>query len=159
MVICIIALVVFGIMGIFSAKYRQLAKEAFRCVFRMVQLKPCDTGFDQRIKSKLTTKLMKLPPVARFFYKNFKLISWTFTIVFFASMIYSLYGIYNLIAFGNCEPGSGSVCVISSGTNQLAGLVGLLTCYEAYIVYGIIIFVIIALLVVKYLNGKFEKKK
>jgi hypothetical protein len=36
--ICLIALVVFGIMSIFSVGFRPLAKESFNCVFRRLTL-------------------------------------------------------------------------------------------------------------------------
>jgi hypothetical protein len=154
MVICIVALVVFSVLGIFSATYRKLSKEAFGCVGRMLIFQPCKTNLDQRIKSKVAIKLMKVPPIARFFYKNFKLLSWIFTISFFVSMIYSLNGIYNLIVYGSCQPGS--TCVITQGTSQI---VRILTCYEAYIVYGIIAVVLIALLFIRYLNIEFKIKR
>jgi len=110
MVICIVAMIVLGILGIFSAKYRKLSKDAFRCVFRMVQFKPCDTQFDERVKSKLISKLMgKFPKLAKFTYKNFKVISWIFTIAFFLSLFYTTYAVYNLIAFGSCEPGASCI--------------------------------------------------
>ena len=32
--ICLIALIIFGVLAIFSASYRPLAKEAFDCVLR-----------------------------------------------------------------------------------------------------------------------------
>jgi hypothetical protein len=116
MVICIIALVVFSVLGLFSARWRQPAKEAFDCVFKMVQLKPCDTKFDERIKSKVTAKLMKFPTLARAFYKYFKVFSWIFVISFFASMGYTAYGIYNLIVYGTCDP-SAQTCIISQAIN------------------------------------------
>ena len=47
---CLIALIIFGIMGIFSASHRALAKEAFICVFKRVTFRPCDTGFKEKIK-------------------------------------------------------------------------------------------------------------
>ncbi|HKZ45264.1 MAG TPA: hypothetical protein VJ343_01010 [archaeon] len=110
-----------------------MAKESFDCVFRMVTFRPCVSKLDERIKSKLTAKLMKRAPgLARFTYKYFKIISWAFTISFFASMIYSAYGIYNLIAFGTCTPGSPGQCAV----NQVAYF---FSCYEAQVVYAIII--------------------
>jgi hypothetical protein len=137
MVICIVALVVFSILGIFSARYRKLSKEAFSCVFSMMTFRPCKTNLDQRIKSKVTAKLIKrAPAVARFFYKNFRLISVIFTISFFASLIYSAYGIYNLVVFGSCTPGDPGSCQI----NQLAYLI---SCYESQFVYGIIIIAVV----------------
>ena len=62
MVFCIVALIVFGIMGIFSATHRQLAKEALDCVIKTAVLKPCDTGFDDKMKAKITGKVAKKSP-------------------------------------------------------------------------------------------------
>lgn len=144
MVICIIALVVFSILGIFSARYRGLAKDAFKCVFLMIQLKPCQVGLEEKIKSKVTSKLMRIPFLASFFYKNFKVISWIFTIAFFASLIYSAYGIFNLIVFGTCDPSSPGSCVINKYES-------ILTCYEAQIVYAIIIIAVILYVIFYYM--------
>jgi len=163
MVVCIVALVVFGILGIFSARYRRLANEAFGCVFKMVQLKPCDTGFDQRIKSGVTSKLMKVPAAARFVYKNFTIISWIFTISFFASLGYSAYGIYNLVVFGSCTPESPGTGVINQAAHPaeraLQQLYSTLSCNEALIVYAIIIIFAIAILAVRYLKGRNSRSK
>jgi glutaredoxin len=152
MVVCIIALAVFSVLGLWSAKYRRLAKEAFDCTFRMITLRPCVTKLDERIKSKVTAKLMRFPTAARAFYKYFKVFSWIFVISFFASMAYSAYGIYNLIVFGSCQPGGN--CIFS----QESVLVSIISCNEAKIVYTIIIFVTIALLTIKYLNNKVRTK-
>ena len=108
MVLCIVALVVFSILSIFSGHYRPLAKDAFKCVYRMATFRPCDVQLETKIKTKITSKLMVIPSLARFFYKYFKPISWAFTISFFASLAYSAYGIYNLIVFGSCDPNSAS---------------------------------------------------
>jgi len=108
MVICIVALIVFSFLSIVSARYRPLAKDAFKCVFRMITFRPCDVQLETKIKNKITSKLMIVPSLARFFYKYFKPISWAFTISFFASLAYSAYGIYNLITFGSCDPNSAS---------------------------------------------------
>ncbi len=125
--ICIIALITFGILGIFSARYRVIAKEAFRCVFQRLQLKACETGLDNRIKSKLTSKLLRRSPrAARFVYKRFELLSWIFTIVLFASMIYSAYGLYNLFVYGTCDPYSEN-CLFDIGA-PACGCEGLCVC-------------------------------
>lgn len=123
MVICIVALVVLSFLSIFSARYRPLAKDAFKCVFLMVTLRPCTVGLEEKIKSKVTSKLMVVPWLARFFYKNFKYIAWAFTISFFASLAYSAYGIYNLLTIGRCDPGS-PYCEITSFLYYLS-------CHEA----------------------------
>jgi thiol-disulfide isomerase/thioredoxin len=116
MIFCLVAMVVFGVLGIFSAKYRALAKEAFGCFFKTIQLKPCDSKLDQRMKSMLTAKIMDYSPwLARVIYKNFEVLSWIFTILFFASMAYSTYSIYNLVVYGSCSPGS--FCIFNPSAN------------------------------------------
>src|SRR3990172_10259579 len=99
-------------MSVGSAKYKKLAREALRCVFKNLTLSPCDVGFEQRIKGKITAKLLRTPRLARFFYRNFTVISWLFTVTFFASLIYSAYSFYNFFVYGSCEPGS--VCVLTA---------------------------------------------
>ena len=113
--ICIIALFVFAVLGIFSARYRDLAKQAFRCVFLKMTLRPCDVELDTKIKSTITSKLLtRSPRAAKLFYKRFEILSWIFTIVFFASMIYTAYGLYNLFVYGTCDPNS-DVCIFNIG--------------------------------------------
>ena len=102
--ICIIALVVFSVLGIFSAKYRTIAKEAFDCVFKRLTLRKCTTGLDKRLKSQITGKVMrKHPRFGAAVYKNFELISWVFTIAMILSLGYSAYSIGNLFVYGNCN--------------------------------------------------------
>ncbi len=101
MVLCIVALIVFSIMSVGSAKYRSWAREALRCVIKNLTLSPCDVALEQKIKGKVTAKLLAFPALARFFYWNFRVIAWLFTITFFASLIYTGYSIYNLFVFGS----------------------------------------------------------
>ena len=115
MVICLVALVVFGVLGLFSARYRRIAKEAFECVGRRIILKPCESKLDQRIRAKLTAKILKRSPkAARFVYKNFEALSWVFTIIFFLSMGYTFYSLYNLAVYGSCDPHSNN-CIFRPG--------------------------------------------
>jgi hypothetical protein len=112
MVLCLVALVVFSIMSIGSAKYRSLARETFKCVTKTLMLSPCDMAFEQRVKAKVTAKLLKVyPPLARVFYWNFKAFAWAFTAIFFASLVYTLYSFYNFAVYGSCEPGG--VCYLT----------------------------------------------
>ena len=119
MVLCIIALVVFGILGIFSARYRGYAKEAFGCVFRMVTLRPCESELEERVKAKLVAKTLSVSaPAARFLNAHFKALSWLFVVIFFVSMAYSAVSVYNYAAFGNCNgPGSSALCAIDALVN------------------------------------------
>lgn len=102
--ICLIALIVFGVLGIFSAKYRIIAKEAVDCVFRRVTFRKCTTGLDKRLKAQITGNLMRrAPSVGRFTYKNFEVISWIFTILLILSIVQSGISMFNFIAYGNCN--------------------------------------------------------
>jgi hypothetical protein len=137
MVICVVALVVLSIMSLFSAKYRKPAKDAFKCVFKMIQFKPCDVGLETQIKTTITSKLMFAPSIARFFYKHFRVISWAFTIAFFVSLFYSAWGIYNIIVYGSCEPSNPGACLVTSQSAQtqfINQILGFLSCNEIPIV-------------------------
>lgn len=102
--ICLLALVVFGILGIFSAAYRKIALEALDCVFRRLTIRKCTSGLDKRLKSQITGRIMRRNPrLARFAYKNFEAISWFFTILLIISLIYTGLGAYNFIVYGNCN--------------------------------------------------------
>lgn len=110
--ICLIALVVFGIMSLFSVSFRPIAKEAFGCVFRRMTLRKCDTGFDQKMKAGITGKIMKRgPSLAKFIHNYFEIISWIFTIIMILSLIYSAIAVYNLAINGTCSPESPDTCV------------------------------------------------
>lgn len=111
MVLCFIALAAFAVLGIFSAKYRAFAREAFRCVTRKAMLRPCDTALDVRIKAKVTSRLMRWPSVARFTRNHFDAISWVFTIALIASTAYSIMVFYNLATYGTCDPANPQNCV------------------------------------------------
>ena len=111
LVLCVGALVVFSVMSVGSAKYKKLAREALRCVFKTLTLSPCDVALEQRVKGKITAKLLGTPRLARVFYRTFTVVSWLFTLTFFASLIYSAYSFYNFFVYGSCEPGS--VCVLT----------------------------------------------
>src|SRR3989344_5924959 len=111
--ICIIALIAFSILAIFSASYRPLASEAFDCVFRKMTLRKCKTGLDTRLKTKLVGTLMaKNQFLARLLYKYFEIFSWILVILMFWSIFQSAYGGYNYYTYGNCNgPVSGEFCI------------------------------------------------
>ncbi|VVB81921.1 Thioredoxin [uncultured archaeon] len=113
MVVCLIALPVLVILGIFSVSYRRLAWEAFDCVFRNVTFRPCKSGFDQKVKAMIVGKLIRhAPRTAGLIYRNFAVLSWIFVILFFASIAGSGYGLYNYVLYGNCNgPESSAFCI------------------------------------------------
>lgn len=114
MVVCIIAFFVFAILSIFSAKYRPLAKEAFKCVFLKLTFRPCDAKLDERIKAGVVGKLMDThPSLAKFTNKHFEAISFAFTILMVVSMIYLAIGAFNFWKFGTCDPANPQNCPLT----------------------------------------------
>ena len=123
--ICIIALVVFSILGIFSATHRKIAIEAFDCVFRKITLRKCQTGLDKRLKSQITSSIMrKNRNIGKFIYQNFEVISWLFTILMLVSLFFSGQGIYYYAKYGNCNgPQSDAFCIFDpAGQNKFSGI-------------------------------------
>lgn len=113
--ICIIALVVFGILGIFSATHRALAKEAFNCVFKRVTLRKCTTGFDVKMKSGITGFILKCSPkIASFTYKYFEILSWIFIILSVISLVLVAQTAYNIIVYGTCDPSDPMSCILTN---------------------------------------------
>jgi protein-disulfide isomerase len=119
--ICVIAMIVFGILGIFSASYRVIAKEAFNCVFKKITLRKCDTGLDTRLKSQITGKLLKFSPrLGKSVYKHFEIFSWIFLIITIVTLFFMGQGIYFYAVYGNCNgPQSDQFCIFDPlGTNK-----------------------------------------
>lgn len=112
--ICFIAMLVFGVLGIFSATHRAYAKEAFDCVFRRVTLRKCDTAFDKKMKMRVSTGIMKRNHwLGAFVFRRFEAISWFFTIMLIASLLYSAYSAYNLAVYGTCTPENPNGCFLT----------------------------------------------
>ena len=101
---CIIAFIVLSILGIFSASNRELAREALDCVLRRVTLRPCNTGFDEKMKAKiLGTVITRSEASARFLNKYFEPLSWVFFILLLGSSIWSVRGVYLYYTTGSCN--------------------------------------------------------
>jgi len=101
---CIVALIVFGIMGIFSASQRALAKEALDCVFKRVTFRACNTGFQEKVKGKLLAKILKRSTfLAKVLNKYYEIFSWIFFILMVGSTIWVFRGVYNFYVYGSCN--------------------------------------------------------
>lgn len=101
---CVLALIIFGILGIFSASQRALAKEAFSCVFKRMIFRPCNTGFQEKIKGKILAKLIAHSTfLAKMVNKHYEILSWIFFILMLGSTIWVLRGGYNFYVYGSCN--------------------------------------------------------
>jgi|SaaInlStandDraft_5_1057022.scaffolds.fasta_scaffold62330_2 protein-disulfide isomerase len=111
--ICLLALIVFSILGIFSVRYRKLAIEAIGCVFHRMTLRPCQSGMDKKLRSNLVAAISKKNvKLAKFVVKRFEVISWFFTVLMILSIFFSLQGLYFYVLYGNCNGlGSNEFCV------------------------------------------------
>jgi hypothetical protein len=122
---CIVAFVVLSILGIFSATQRSLAKEAMDCVFRRITLRPCNTGFDEKMKASiLGSVIMRSEKTAGFLNKNFELLSWIFFILMLGSNIWFVRGVYLFYTSGSCNGlNSSAFCVFDpTGANNQASV-------------------------------------
>lgn len=113
MALCLLALPLFAILGIFSIKYRTLAKDALHCLFRTVTLRKCESGLDDRIRSSITGNLLPyLPRTAKFVYRHYQLLSWILVVLVLWSGYESTIGLINYAKYGNCNgPASTGFCL------------------------------------------------
>lgn len=125
---CIISFVVLSILGIFSASNRTLAREALDCVLRRVTLRPCNTGFDEKMKARLLgVVITRSETGAMFLNRHFELLSWVFFFLLMASSIWSVRGLYLYYTTGSCNGlNSSGFCVFdpTGANNQVSANVG-----------------------------------
>ena len=118
---CIISFVILSILGIFSASNRELARESLDCVLRRVTLRPCNTGFDEKMKAKiLGVVITRSERAAKFLNKHFEILSWAFFFLLMASSIYSVRGLFLYYTTGSCSGANSSeFCVFDpTGANN-----------------------------------------
>ncbi len=123
MVFCIVGIVIFGILGIFSAKYRRYFRESLHCLKRQMLLKPCDTKFDMKMKAKIAAAAGKFwPALGRFVFRRFMLLSWVMILMLIFSVASVGIGVYNTVAYGNCNgPDSTDFCLFNPGMTGGSG--------------------------------------
>ena len=123
MVICIVALLVFGIAGIFSATHRKMFYQALHCLKRNIMLRPCETGFDRKLKYSIARRVYKFPRLHDFVYRHFNLFSWLLVILLFGSLFVSARGLYYLATEKTCDPNNPEGCPLSkiAGYNKTQG--------------------------------------
>lgn len=101
---CFLALIIFSILGIFSATHRALASEALKCVLKRMTFRPCDADFKTKMKNKILMKLLnRSETAARIFYRHSELFSWIFFVLMIASSFWIIKGGYNFYLYGSCN--------------------------------------------------------
>ncbi len=111
---CIAAFLVFGILAIFSATYRPLAKQAWHCVLRRVSFRPCDIDFSEEVRGRLIGKLVfRHPRLARFLDRWLDWISFAFVVLSVWSALYLAVAGLNLWVYGTCNPSNVESCSLS----------------------------------------------
>ncbi len=118
---CIVAFIVLSILGIFSAANRRLAKEAMDCVFRRITFRPCNTGFDEKMKAKILGKvIMRSEKLASFINKRFEILAWAFFVIGMAALVMSVRGLVLFYTTGSCNGvNSEAFCVFDpTGANN-----------------------------------------
>ena len=122
MAICIVALVVFGVLGIFSATYRKMFYQALHCLKRNLQLRACETGFDRRMKYAIARRVSNYPRLYIFVYRHFNIFSWMLLITLIASFALTARGAYYLATEKTCSPENPESCLFSeiAGYNATA---------------------------------------
>lgn len=67
-------------------------------------MRPCNTGFKEKIKSKILSKLINRSAFfAKLANRHYELLSWIFFILFLGSAIWALRGGYNYYVYGSCN--------------------------------------------------------
>ncbi len=100
--LCFASLIVFSILSVFSAKYRWWLKEAFKCTFRKVTFRKCEANFEERMRAKVSFKLLRFPVLAKVWRKYYEVFSGLFILLFFISLLFAVNGAYGLVT-NSCE--------------------------------------------------------
>lgn len=97
---------IFAVLGIFSAVYRQYALEAFSCMKNKAKRSPCETGFDEKYKAWSIDMAMKVDKrLARVVNRHFKAINWIILLLTIILTVDVANSLYNLYVYGTCNPG------------------------------------------------------
>lgn len=111
---CIGAFTIFTILGLFSARYRVLAKKAWKCVLRRVTFRPCDVSLQEELKSRLVGRLIVTRPrLARFVERFAGALALAFVILSVWSVVAVAQGGLNLFVYDTCNPDDPEACSLA----------------------------------------------
>lgn len=111
---CIAAFIVFLILGIFSARYRKLAKKAWVCVARKMTFRPCEIGFKEEAKNMLIGSLiLTRPKLAKFLDRWIEALATLFVALSLWSLLIVFQSGLNLFVYDTCTPQNAESCSLS----------------------------------------------
>lgn len=114
--LCLASFIILIFLGIFSARFRPLAKEAFGCVFRRITLRPCEMEFGKKMKLEAIGLLANRWAFgAKIVNRYAEVLAWIFVILSLGSLIYTGRGIYNFLRYGSCNPQNPQNCILKPG--------------------------------------------
>lgn len=117
--LCILAFIIFlilyPILGIFSADYRRLFKKSWECTFNRLTFKPCDINLGEEIKGKILGNIIfKHPRLGKFLDKSFDILALLFVIVSIWSLLYMVVAGVNLLVYDTCNPRDVESCALGA---------------------------------------------
>lgn len=111
---CIAAFIIFLVLGIFSARYRKLAKKAWTCVARKITFRPCEIGFKEEAKNMLIGSLiLTRPKLAKFLDKWIESLATIFVALSLWSLLIVFQSGLNLFVYDTCTPQNAESCSLS----------------------------------------------
>lgn len=116
--LCLAALIIFAVIGIFSATHRKLAWEAWECVLNRVRRRPCEASLGERVKTDLVAWLMpRNMRLAKFINRRAEILAWALVTLSIISALYVARGVFYLVTQGTCNPGG--ECFFNLGKDEL----------------------------------------
>ncbi len=112
---CIAAFIVLIILSVFSARYRRLAADAWKCVARRVTFRKCDTNFKEDLKSRLLGKMvLRRPRLAKFLDKWLDVLAFVFVVLTVWSLVVVVRSGLNLFVYDTCNPANAESCSLGA---------------------------------------------
>jgi len=114
---CIAAFIILLLVGIVSAKYRRYAGKAWRCVWRKVTFRPCDTSFKEEIKGRLLARVaVKNPRLVKPVSVSLEIAAWLIVILTVWSLFVAVKSGVNLYVYSTCNPSNAASCSLGGET-------------------------------------------
>lgn len=118
--LCIFYVLIFGILGLFSASHRELFFESLDCVKNSFKRQPCETDVEQKIKASVTHRMFQRSPwIAKQINNHFRLISWIFIVLTILTGLLTAKSGYDLLVHGTCTPGAPENCTLPQNNELL----------------------------------------